>query len=353
MSYFTWMAQEKELSAAALTVRVQALSPNDNGALFWDAFFPRVNADSTVIREITTIDFRPVSDRREWNERGRHIGLRTPKIDELEMVPIEAYFRLGEQEMQKLIERTLGNQDILRRIVGPQIPTRTEGLALANYRRLEIDTFEAWAKGQITARDPRSGTTSTFSFNFPEAAQRYLTAATAWDDPAENAYNNLTALLEAAIDLVGGYEGVLLTQKLRNAIVADAPQGVNQVELSVAETEKRVQDKFGRPFRFFLQEQQLDVYADGGDAVTRTKVWPRGYIAIVPPGGRVGSSHFAPVARAFEISQATPEAKVDVRGQTAYFETGNGGRELTVECQVNAMPIPEERNILVENTLVV
>src|SRR6478752_6471360 len=138
---FAWIEQDRELSAAALTVRAQAISPNDTGRLLWDAFMPRRDVNSVRLRSISQIDFRPVSDRREWGARGRLIPLRTPNIDELEMVPIEAYFTLGEREIQELEERTNGNQTIFREIVGVDIPSRIDGLAQANYRRIEVDVF--------------------------------------------------------------------------------------------------------------------------------------------------------------------------------------------------------------------
>ncbi|HSH45055.1 MAG TPA: hypothetical protein VK966_04325, partial [Longimicrobiales bacterium] len=143
---FTWIAQEEDLSAAALTVRAQAVSPNDNGQLLWDVFFPRSNVDSVKLSELTSLDWRPVADRREWNAPGRLIPMLTPTGRTLVMVPIESYFQIGEEEMQKLVEQNLSaSQQQFRQLIRATVPQRVEMLASANYRRIEVDAFNAWA----------------------------------------------------------------------------------------------------------------------------------------------------------------------------------------------------------------
>lgn len=347
---FAWIEQERDLSPAALTVRAQAISPNDTGRLLWDAFFPRRDVNSVRLRSITTLDFRPAADRREWGQRGRLIPLRTPNVDELEMVPIESYFTLGERELQELEERTLGNQALFRQLIGADIPARIDSLASANYRRIEADVFSAWALNQIVAKNPQTGDTSTFDFGY--AAERYQTAATAWDDVGENAFDNFLAWLEDAFELTGGGQGVMLRQATLNAIKADAPTPVGALPMTTAQLASRIQDEFGTAFSFYVNEGTVDVFDDGGTEVTRTKLWPAGRIAVVPQGEQVGYTAFAPVARAFEIARGAPQAGIDVRGQTAYHEIANAGRQLTTECQVNALPIPEERLVAVIDTLV-
>lgn len=117
-----WVAAQDELSNEALTVRAQTLPINDQGRLLWDIFFPRNDVDSVKLATLTTTDFRPVSDRREWNQRGRLVDDRTPTAEQWEMVPIESYFMIGEREMQDLMERTLGNEALFQEIVATQIP---------------------------------------------------------------------------------------------------------------------------------------------------------------------------------------------------------------------------------------
>lgn len=349
MPDFSWIQAEDELSAAALTVRAQTISPNDDGMLVWDAFLPRRNVDSTEIRELTSLDLRVVGDRREWNARGRLIHLEHPDQRLIEMVPIESYFTIEEKEIQKLMERTLGNQDTFREVIGARIPARTDSLIQANYRRVELDAMEAWAKGQITTRGPQTGRTFLVSFGFD--AGRYQTAGTAWDDGGVNAYDEFLSWLEDAIDEVGPIQGAMMRLATLKAIQADAPNPMpgasTDLTVTRAQLQERVSDELGIPFRFYVMENSLDVYDDGGRNYTRTKVWPAQIVAAVPQGEIVGSTAFAPVARAMELARQAPGAGIDVRGQTVYHDAGNGGRELTVEAQVNAMPIPDEQRMWV------
>jgi hypothetical protein len=351
MPNFSWLAQEKKLTNAALTVRAQQISPNDEGRLLWDAFFPRRNVDSVKIGDImNTVDFRPVADRREWNARGREIPMRTPTSGRLEMIPIESWFKVAEREIQELEERTLGNEGIFRQIIGASIPDRTDSLAQANYRRIEVDAFTAWALGQVTVMDPVRGSTATVSYGFNAA--RYEVAGTAWNNGGVNAYNLFLQWLARAVDLVGPIQGVMLRLATLNEIKNDAPNpfsNVAGITLTRAQLEQRIQDELGSSFAFFVNENTQDIFTDGGLDTVRTKVWPTGVIAAVPAGDVVGYTAFAPVARAFEVSRATPEAEIDVRGQTVYIETGNNGRDLTTECQVNAFTVPNENLIATVN----
>src|SRR4051812_35136511 len=113
MSNFAWTQTIDELSPAALTVRAQAISPNDDGRLKWDIFFPRQNVESVDLEDVTTLDYRPASDRREWNQRGRLIPVKTPALRKVSIVPIEGNYLWGEYELQKLNERSIGNAAII------------------------------------------------------------------------------------------------------------------------------------------------------------------------------------------------------------------------------------------------
>jgi hypothetical protein len=345
MDMFSWLAQEQGLTAAALTVRAQTVSPNDLGRLVWDLFFPREDVDSVKLRNITTSEFRPVSDRREWNTRGRVIPLKTPDMGDIEMIPVESFFSIEEKEIQSLMERTLGNQALFRELIGAPIPTRTEQLAMANLRRLEVDAMSAWALGTITVIHPQKGTQQTVSFGMDAA--RHATALTAWGTGGSNAYDDFLAFLEASIDLVGPIEGAMMRLTTLKAIQADAPQGSLGFQLTRAQVEDRISQDLGSAFRFAVNENSLDLFDDGGLATTRTKVWPAHKVAVLPVGLRVGRMAFAPVSRAFELARSVPNAGIDVRGQTAYTAVHNGGRGFTVECQVNALPIPNEQLVAV------
>lgn len=353
MAFFSWVGAEQRLSNASLTVLVQAVSPNDQDQLLWDVFFPRQDVPSVLVETITpVVATRFTSDRREWNARGRFIPLEYPGTGELEMVPIEDYFKLAEREIQYLEEQAYGNEAMFQRLLGVQIPDRVEGLARANYRRIEADTFNAWATGQISVRNPATGTLYTAAYGFD--ATRYQTAGVAWTGGAGGtAYNNLMTWLLAGIDRGITIGGVMLRLTTREAIRTSAPNMAFPVNTTIppaiSDVERRIQDEIGADFRFYLNERHVDIFATGGLTTTATKLWPAQTVAVVPAGEQVGYQAFAPVARAFDVSRAAPEAEIDVNGMTAYTETANNGRELTVECQVNAMPVPFERNLWVIN----
>lgn len=346
MPLFSWMQQEQDLTNAALTIRAQTISPNDNGRLLWDAFFPRQDVDSVKLRNITSVDFRPAADRREWGARGRLIPLVTPPMADIEMVPVESYFRIGEREIQELQEQTRGNMEMFRGIVGASIPKRVDSLAAANYRRLEVDAMTAWALGQTTARNPILGTTQTVSYGF--SASRYTTAGVAW---STTGYDKLMTWLATAIDLVGPIQGVMLRLATYKAIAATAPNPFTNLAGVVptrAQVESRIQDELGGPFQFYVNESTVDVFTDGGLTTARTKVWPAQRVAVVPQGERIGDMAFAPVSRAYDVSaQAGDGGEIDVRGMTAFTETGGNGRNLTTECRGNAFPLPNEQNLAV------
>ena len=346
MANFSWIAAQDELSPAALTVRAQVLSPNDQGQLFWDIFFPRQNVDSVRIDDISQLDERPAADRREWNARGRFIPVLTPAQRELKIVPIEAYDKIDEQEMQRLLEGTFGNATILQNVIGARIPNRTDRLALATYRRLEIDAMNAWATGTIIQRNPQNAS-QTFTASFGFSGSRITTAGTAWNDPSRNAYDDFIAWYLSAIELCGPGEGAMMRMATRNAILADAPDLSGGVTMTLTQLEDRIAADIGQPFRFFINEQSVDVFNDGGTATTRTKVWPQHKVAFIPVGRRIGYTAFAPVQRAWELDAAVPGAGIDIRGVTVYHEQSNGGRELTLEAQQNSMPVPNEQLVAV------
>lgn len=349
MPDFTWMAAEEALSAAALTVRAQTVDPTDQGRLLWDVFMPRRNVDSTKLASLTTNNIRITADRREWNARGRYINLVTPPRRELEWIPIEAYFKIEEKEINDLLNEVRGNAALFRQVVGVRIPDRTDALALANWRRLELDVFAAWANGEIVTKNPETGATTTVSYGFDAA--RYTTAGTAWSDGGVNAYNLFLAFMQAAYEAIGPTVGAMMRLATRTAIVADAPNpmpgAIAGLTATVSQVEQRIQDELGMPFKFFVNENTVDVYNDGGIARTNTKVWTEHKVAAIPAGYTIGSTAFAPVARAYDISSQAPNAGIDVRGITVFHEIANGGRELTVEGQFNPMPDPDEQKLFV------
>lgn len=348
MAISNYLSMLDTLSPAALTVRVQELPPTDQGKLLWDMFLPRENVDSVTLTDVTTIDYRPSADRREWNGRGRRVPLATPVRRPVNIVPIEANDKIDEAEMQRLSEQAGGNRAALLDLIGASIPARVDRLSDACYRRLEIDAMNAWSVGSITQRNPENGFTYAASFGF--SASRYTTAGTAWNDAGVNAYDLFLAWIAAAQDLVGPVEGAMMRQATFNAILADAPNLANSVKMTRAQLEERITDDLGEAFYIAINENSVDVFDDGGTAYTRTKLWTAQRVAAIPAGKRIGRTAFAPVVRASDlVSQVGKSAGIDVRGATVYYEDSNGGRELAIECQMNAVPIPDESKLYVTN----
>lgn len=339
----------EELSPQSLTVVAQTISRNNTGRLRWPLFFPRKNVDSIDLKEVTTIDFRPVSDRREWNSRGRLIPDITPPTRELSMIPVEGYYKWNEYEINKFSAIANGNSEIISQIIGRSIPRKVAQIVEANDRRIEVDAFTAWATGTNVAKNPQTGTTHTVSFGFP--SDRLTTAGTAWDDPGVNAWDLLISFLEDAQDKIGPTVGVVLRTALHRAIHADAPNTALGTIVPRGRLAELVSDELGIPFNFFLFDDTADVFVDGGTTTASTNIWPAGYIAAVPSGGQVGNTVFAPVVRAMDVAPL-PGAGIDQRGQTVFYSESEMGRDLTVEVQVNPFTIPNEQKLRVENTLV-
>lgn len=345
-----WISAVDELSPAALTVTAQAVSPTDQGRLYWPGFFPRQNVESVTLADVTTLDDRPAADRREWNQRGRHVPPRTPKRREVSIVPIEAYDKLGEYEMQRLSERFDGNQQKMANVIGVSIPDRVRRLALADYRRLELDMWNAWTVGTIVQRNPQNAA-ETYTSSFGFASGHITTAGTAWDAVAD-AYAEFLAWLEDAVDMLGSLGGVVMRQNTLSVIQADAPDMVGGVAMTRAQLFQRLQDDLGQSFFVQVVEDTVDVYDDGGITTTATKVLPAGRIAAIPADGRIGYTAFAPVIRAQELARAVPAAGIDTNGVTVYYDEAGTGRELEIEAQLNALPVPDEAKIFVINTQV-
>jgi hypothetical protein len=334
-----------------LTVLAQALPRYDEGDLLWDEFYVRQDVESVELLNVTTLDYRPTADRREWNARGRRVPAKTPARRQVSIVPIEANDKIDEKAMQHMMERSVNaNVDKIREIIGISLPARTKRLAEACYRRLEVDAMAAWANGAVVQRNPENAA-QTYSASFGFSASRYTTAGTAWNDGSVNAYTLLLAWIAAAEDLVGPIQGAMTRLNVLNAILADAPNLPNAVTMTRTMINDRVSQDIGHPFELIINEQSVDIFDDGGTAYTRTKVWPAGKIAAIPQGGKIGMVAFAPVIRAMEMAaQVGPAAGIDTNGVTVHYGEANDGRELNIEAQLNAMPVPDEQKLYVTAT---
>ena len=331
-----------EIDAAEVTVREQAYLEQNPEDLRWTSLMPRANKRSIKIASITNSDFRPVADRREWNSTGRYIPMRDVKVEDLEITPIEAFFRYDERFMQLLMGENANRIDLAIEAARAALPARWRELAEACHRRVEIDTFDAARTGIITARDPRTGTVTNLEF-IVDAARRQAAGA-AWTD--ENAWDNFEAASEDAFDALGGLSGVTITRQLLRMLLRSAPvpvlAGFRQTKENL---QSRMEDVLGTPFMFKVDRRQLDVFDGTGNAYTRTPVWNGTEILFHPPGGVVGEVAHAPVFRAQQMAGIASDTTLDQHGVTCFYEVENGGRSLKIEAQLNATPVPDEAKI--------
>jgi len=346
-----WLEEIQEVSSTGLTVQAQALSLDQidpNQMLQHPVFFPYADVPSVNLQQIFETDYRPTADRREWDAPGRFIPTVLPEIEKLQMVPIESNDKIGEEEMQAIEEQAMGNDEVYKRLATVSIPGRVDKLVGANFRRAELDAIEAWTKGTITAKNPtKGGNAQVFSLGF--AVGRLQTAGTAWNDGGTNAFNDLMSWIEDGEAEMGPIIAVKLRRATFNAIQTDAPNildyGGNSIKPSPGQVSARVADMLGHAFRFIISEERVDVFDDGGTAYTRTAAWPAQYVAAIPQSGVIGQTARAPVVRAIELARGAPEAGIDVRGQTVYYNFKNNGRTAVIECQCNWLSLPQERNV--------
>ncbi len=335
-------------SPAELTVRAQAVSPLDRPDInLFLRFFPYQDVDSTRLADITTLDFRPVADRREWNADGRKIPLKTPPFRQMEMNPIEAEFVYDERLMNRIAERAGDNEQLIRNTMQLEVPRRVDVLTDAVYRRNLVDAMNAWATATIGVHNPQDGTTVTAAYGVD--ATRYQIAQTAWSDPSVNAYQKFTAFLDDAVNRVGPIKGVVLRRATQNAILADAPTLANGVLMTRGMLADRISQEIGYAFEFAVLEQTVDVFNDGGASTTRTAIWPTQTVAVIPEGDIVGRTARAPVRRAGKLVPGLTPNEYDIRGVAIFPEARKNGKELAIQAQQNAMPIPDEQVLYVIN----
>lgn len=350
MNRFAWIAQEEELTEVALTVLAQATTLPDGEVFVSDVFMPRNNVDSIELRRIAAgTDFRPATDRREWNQRGRQITARTANMENLEMIPIEGFWKIGEREMQKYRERVGRNQQAIRDLIGVEIPQRTRSIAQANLRRQELDFGQSWSRGTMRVMNVDAGTVQTVSYGFDAA--RYQTMATSWSDVSLNAYNEFLAWVEDGRAAIGSVGGAVVPANIYRIIQADAPKGLNGITLTRRQFEDQFEQDLGRAFTFYDIDHEIDQYIDAGLLTTKERVWPEQIIALVPQGIAVGEMAYAPLVRAYDLIDVDGDAEIDERGQGVFREIENGGREMTHEVQLNSFPLPNERLMWVADVI--
>lgn len=333
-------------SSAELTARAQAVDPlNREDINLFLRFFPFQDVNSTRLADVTTLDFRPVADRREWNAQGRLIPLKTPPFRELEMNPIEAYFTYDERLINRLAEGANGNEQVVRDIIGADVPMRVDAITDAVWRRVLVDCMKCWATGTIVILNPQDGASYTVSYGIDAA--RYVTAPTAWNDATVNAYDLFMAEIDAAQALMGPIKGAVMRRATQTAILADAPDQPNGARMTRGRLADQIAEDSGVNFEFAVVEQKVDIFNDGGTATTSTNIWPAQKVAFIPEGDMVGRAARAPVRRAGSLVPGLTPDQYDVRSVAIFPESRNNGKQLNIEAQANILPVPNEQLLYV------
>jgi hypothetical protein len=342
----SWVDREAALSAAALTVRAQAIDPREIPEFFYTDYFTPQPVPSVTLSSLTTLAYHPTADRREWDARGRQINARTGDLRVLTMTPVESWFNYTELEIQKLSESVAGQQAAFRDSIRISMPSRVNDLVNANLRRIQLEAMQAWANGIIVVEDPH-GAASNYNVDFQFDSNRYVTDGTPWT--TSNAYARMLLQIEAARSYLPSITGAVTTYTIWNAIVASAPTISGFPSLTPEQVRARIQEDIGGQFNIRVLRQTHWDWTDGGVNGASAAYWTAGKFALVP-AQPIGVIAKAPVARAYDLANVSPDAKINVQEMSIYREIMNNGRELTVEAQCNWMPVPDESSLYVVAT---
>jgi hypothetical protein len=182
----------------------------------------------------------------------------------------------------------------------------------------------------------------------PSSTTGETRSRTAWNNSGVNAFTALVNWLKDGQDTIGAIEGVRLRRATFNEIQADAPAAIfritNQVaQIGTNELMRAVEDMIGGSFYFDIVEGTTDQYTGQGSATTKTKLWTAQKVAAIPAGGRIGSVYHAPILRSMDLALNLPQAKVDVRDVAIFPIVQNEGKDLKLDGQLNALPIPDDQ----------
>lgn len=337
----------KTLSSAALTRRAQELSPTNNGTLRYQTIMPRQNVDSTKLSELIETDFRPVGSYREWNANGQRLTFAPPKTTDISFTPIESDTLIDEQEMETLDQRYDGNAALILDNLKVSVPQRVNSLVDMNYRTLEDAVFRAWTKGTFIQKDPQ--TNRTFSISYGFTAGRIQTAGAAWT--TSNGYTNFIAWLKDGRSAMrGGIIGAMASSTVIETIIDAAPVLANGMRMNIDEFNRDIRSRVGFDFTFVSNDEEADFYTNGGKTTSRARFFEEGLIALIPSGGNIGKTAFAPVRRARALAAEVPEARIDVRGVSIFRFGENDNKALKIQAQLNAFPVPNENRVWVMDT---
>lgn len=346
---FNFLARVDAITPRNLTIREAtrlAQNPND---LRWRAIFPRNPVDSIRLRDITTVDFRPVGGRREFNAQGREIPEMVGPVRDATIVPINPTHHIDEERMAIL--REPGIAELVQRGVIADVDRWARILADAADRQIERDAFLAWSTGAITVKDPKGGQDATQTVSLGFSASRYVTEGTAWN-VVSNAYNRLLFHVGEAVRLIGSVGVIRMRLATAQEVAADAPTGPNQIRATIGNVQDRLSEEGFGPVRIVIDERTYDDFTDGGSATAATAYIPTGRVLFQPANGVVGATHFAPVTRAEDYMGQSGIRRDQLQDFTVFYREKNDGKSLMVEAQANALSLPNESSVYVVNALV-
>ena len=281
--------------------------------------------------------------------------LQTPKQRAVSITPIEGYATINEQEINKLLllaRQTDNAQNTMANLIGARLPDRVKQIAIANYRRYELDAFESWFRGTITQRNPQDAS-KTYTASWAFDPSRIQTAATPYNAAGVNAWEEFQSWLEDGLDAIGSMSGAMLRRSTFNAIRADAPVNALGETYATPDLERLIQDRLSSDFVFTIVDRAVDAFTDGGGTTVKQKIVPFGGIAVIPAGDVIGDGCFAPVVRADDLEGfadesgdiGATEADIDIRGNRVFHSKENKGKSATVEIQLNGLAVPQESNV--------
>ena len=341
MGFYTFAEQMKALGSGAVTIREQARVAENPDNLLWGTLFPRVNTTSIKLSEMTVPQQRQVTGRRGWNAPGRQVTFKNPKLVNMEMTPIEGWIRLGEYEMQLLMEQHGNNEAAMKQALGFSLNSRISALNDANNRRIEMDAFDAWLNNQITVRNPTTGASHTVDLQIDSS--RYVTESWTGTD----AYDLFLAAIRAAIRKLPNVNGCMMRETTYAHIVKNGPSVPGSTApMTRTQFLDNLRSELGQPFGIRIDERTAEEYQGADQTLTTVNYFTAQKVAFTT-SSPIGSSYFAPVARAYNAMQSIPVEMRDANGFWTFISAPNDGKNLHVEAQVNALPMPNEQNVLV------
>lgn len=342
---FDFLGKVAALTPTNLTIREQARLAQNPNETRWRSHAPTVDADSTDLSQIETVDFRPAADYRAWNAQGREIHeVLGPRL-QYSIKPMTATHHIDEERLQKLASPAPEMRQLIERGVIGDVNTWPTRLANAVDWGFERAFFQGWCLNTYTVMDPKTGSTVTVARGI--SSSRYVTEGTAWSG-AVNAWDRLIFHIGEAQRLFGRPVGGFRIHRSDLAyVIADAPAFGDGTIVNFGNIDTALSQQGFGPIRAVIDDRTFDGYTDGGSAYTSQLVLPQGRVAFFPANGIVGSTPVVPVVRAY--SYVDQDRRVNFRDVVILRTPLNEGRTLLLEAERIGLPVPSEQFTYVIN----